>query len=129
MQAAPPKRSRRRRVLIGIGLVIWFALLLLPCVLFTLAVNQEIAIPTGDLPGQQVRVWLVMEASQRGLGYSTASVTQRSDTQACLTTNIGFLLWQGQADATRYCECYARSSASEPWSLASMDMAACSPAP
>lgn len=116
-------------MLIGIGLVIWFTLLLLPCVLFTLAVNQEIAIPTGDLPGQQVRIWLVMEVEQRGLGYSTASVTQRSETEVCLTTDIGFLLWQGQAEAARYCECYARSSASEPWSLASMEMAACSPAP
>jgi hypothetical protein len=115
-------------MLIGFALVIWFMLLLLPCVLFTLAINQEIVIPTGDLPGQQFRVWLVMEPTQRGLGYSFASVAQRSENSACLTTNNGFLLWQGRGEPASYCECYERASAAEPWALASMEMAACSAA-
>lgn len=126
--AASQPRSRRRRLLLSVALVIWFTLLLLPCVLFTLAINQEIVISTGDLPGQQLRVWLVMEPMQRGLGYSFASVAQRSENSACLTTNNGFLLWQGRGEPASYCECYERASAAEPWTLASVDMAACSPA-
>jgi len=129
VEASPPRSSRRRRVLIGIGLIIWFMLLMLPCLFFTLAFNQEIAIATGDLPGQQLRVWLVMEVTQRGLGYSTASVDQRSETSACLTTRINFLLWQGRGEPASYCECFTRASASDPWMLTSVDMAACSPTP
>lgn len=128
-ETVPQPRSRRRRLLLSFALVIWFMLLMLPCVLFTLAINQEIVISTGDLPGQQLRVWLVMEPMQRGLGYSFASVVQRSERVACLTTNNGFLLWQGRGEPARYCECYERASTADPWVLTSVDMDACMPAP
>lgn len=118
-------RSTRRKIAITIALVIWFALLLLPCFFLTLAFNQEIVIPTGDLPGQYVRIWLVMEPFERGIGYSTASVQQSGGERACVTTSTGFLLWQGRGEPVSACECYERAAATADWSLVSVAPDAC----
>jgi hypothetical protein len=120
-----PKRSLLRRIGCGILLVFWFALLLVPCFCLVMATNQEIVIPTGSLPGQHLRIWLIMEVDQRGLGISTANVVQSDENTACLETYNRFLLWQGQGDNVSFCECYARESADQAWSLMSMDEGTC----
>ncbi len=110
------RRSPLRRAGCIIALVIWFAILLLPCLMITLAVQQEIVITTGGAPGQQIRVWLISEADQRGLAISTASAQQSSPDAVCVQTNVRFLLWAGKADPLSYCNCYQRADASAPWS-------------
>ncbi len=123
----PKKRSPIQRAGCIIALVIWFAILLIPCFLITLAVQGEIVITTGSAPGQQDRLWLISEATQRGLGLSSASVIPRSDpNQLCVETAVHFLLWVGKSDPILYCDCYQRSSANAEWSQASTISGACS---
>lgn len=124
-QAVPAPRSLRRRLFIGIVLVFWFTLLMVPCFFLTLAFNQEIVIPTGGLPDQHVRIWLVMEPFERGLAVSLPSVQAESPTEACMTFTTRFLLWQGRASNVEYCECFSRADASADWTMSSVLAQAC----
>lgn len=124
--AEKPRRSPLRRAGCIAALVIWFSILLLPCFLIVLAVQQEIVISTGGAPGQQLRLWLISEPDERGLALSTASVEQSNADNICVETTVRFLLWAGNAEPSSYCECYHRESDGDPWALTSMDAAACS---
>ena len=112
----PRRRSPIRRLGCIIALVIWFLILLAPCFLIVLAVQQEISISTGSAPGQQTRLWLISEAEQRGLAISTASTHQATATGVCVETDVRFLLWTGQSDPLSYCDCYQRENVDAPWS-------------
>lgn len=112
----PPTPPRRFRGLRRLGcillLVIWFMVLLLPCFMIVLATQQQITISQGSLPDQEIRIWLVMEQNQRGLGISSTSThPAKGDNlptdSLCLQTNVNYLLWQGKGEASTYCECYA----------------------
>jgi hypothetical protein len=105
--------------------LIWFVLLLLPCFLIVLAVQQEIVISTGGAPGQQTRLWLISEADQRGLGISTTSTRQTTPNAICVETNVHFYLWAGKSDPSSYCDCYQRESADSPWSQTSTAAGVC----
>jgi hypothetical protein len=119
------RRSPLRRLGCGIALVFWFLVLLLPCALFTMATQGQITISQGGLPGQEIRVWLIMEIEQRGLGVSSTSVHGSDPNALCLQTNVSYLLWAGRADPTTYCDCYARPDAQNAWELVSTQMDAC----
>ena len=69
-------RSPLRRLGCGCALLFWFLLLLSPCVFIVLATQGQITFSQGDLPGQELRIWLIQEAKEQGLGISTTSVLQ-----------------------------------------------------
>ena len=104
-QQARPPRSPIAKLGCGIALIIWFSLLLAPCFMFILATRGEISIATGEAPEQRLRIWLIQEARQSGLGVSNASVKQ-VDENVCVQTSVTFILWRGEASPTEYCECY-----------------------
>lgn len=121
----PKRRSLLRRIGCGILLVVWFAVLLTPCFLITLAVQQEVRISTGSAPGQELRVWLIMEAETRGLGVSNGRVALQTETDLCVQTDIRYFLWQGSEESVSYCECYQRSNSSEAWMSTTMATEVC----
>ncbi len=121
----PRRRNPLRRVGCIIALVVWFLILLLPCFLIVLAVQQEIVISTGGAPGQQTRLWLISEADERGLGVSTTSTRQSNENAICVETDVHFYLWAGKSDPSSYCDCYQRENASTPWSRAGTTPGAC----
>ena len=121
----PRRRSPLRRAGCIILVLFWFLVLLLPCFLIVLAVQQEIVISTGSAPGQQTRLWLISEAEERGLAVSTTSTRQTNDNAVCVETDVHFYLWTGKSDPTSYCDCYQRENASSPWSQASTASGAC----
>jgi hypothetical protein len=124
----PKKRSPIRRFGCIVAVIIWFAILLLPCFCLVLASQGEIAIRLGDAPEQSFRLWLLSESDQRGIGISRPSVFagENSD-QICVQTNINFVLWAGTAEASTYCECYTRSDNTQSWSLTSSAQQSCQP--
>lgn len=122
-----PRRRPLRRTGCILGLLIWFAILLLPCFLIVLAVQGEITLTTGSAPGQQTRLWLVSEPDERGLAVSSAAVTERGSNALCVETSVRFYLWAGQAEPSLYCECYERTSADAPWTTTGTANAACAP--
>lgn len=109
------KRGPFARLGCALGLVIWAVLILSPCILVALAARGEISITTGDAPEQRLRIWLIMEAAERGVGISTASIHEQANGQTCVQTDASFLLWQGKADPVSYCECYQHETGSEDW--------------
>lgn len=126
VDAEPRRRSPLRRVGCWIVIVIWFLILLLPCALIMLAVQQEIVITTGSAPGQQLRLWLISEAEQRGFGLSTASVIPKDNNDLCVQTDVRFFLWAGKGESSSYCDCYQRANQSAAWTSVSTATGACS---
>ena len=105
---------------------VWFAAMMIPFALIILAARGEIIIPTGDAPEQRIRLWLIMEPYERGLGISRAAIVEVDDL-SCVQTDVSFLLWEGQAeDGVSYCECYTRSG--DDWALETVSEGSC-PAP
>ncbi len=106
-------RSRRfRRIGCGALVFFWFALILLvPCAAITLISGTEITLARGDIPDTNLlRVWLIQQSKERGLGISTSySLAPNADT-LCLITTTRFVLWQGAANTSRGCECYGHSA-------------------
>src|ERR1041385_5904869 len=93
----PPKpRSLLRRLGCGITLVIWFTLILSPCLCIVLATQGEITLQLSDVPGNSLRVWLVNEAHERGVGISRPTIHASSDDNAvCVQTEVSFIFWEG----------------------------------
>lgn len=101
--------SRLQRCGCWLGLSLWFVLLVTPCGLLYLATQNEVAISLGDLPGQTLRVWLVNEARLRGIAISSPSVVgERDSGEVCLQTQVSFVLWMGEGEGSRFCDCFAR---------------------
>lgn len=105
-----------------IALILWFAALLSPCVLLYLAMRGEISITTGSAPEQRVRIWLVQETQQSGIGLSNAAVLETEEA-LCVQTNVTFVLWRGRAEPTAYCECYTQTPSG--WQTLSVQENAC----
>ncbi len=110
-----------------IALVLWFVVLLSPCFMIVLAVRGEISMTTGSAPEQRVRVWLIQEAGQSGIGFSNVDVRQTADDALCVQTNVSFLMWRGEAGPTQYCECYERAETE--WQATSVEQGACATTP
>lgn len=122
---SPKRRGLLWRLGCGLILIIWFLILLTPCFFLVLASQQEIRISQGELPGQEIRVWLVMDEKQRGLGISS-TFTQEIDGAICLQTSVSYVLWQGSGEASQYCDCFIHPSAeASAWTLAQTYSGAC----
>lgn len=106
---APPRRTPLQRLGCAVGLALWVIALIVPCIFITLAARGEITVDTGELPGQRLRLWLIMEARQRGVGIEWPSV-HTVDDQTCLQIEASFLLWEGRdEEPISYCRCFERA--------------------
>lgn len=122
--SSAPRRSLLRRVGYAVAVLIWALLMSIPFLLFVLAVRGEISITTGDAPEQRLRIWLIMDAAQRGVGISTAAAARNGD-NTCVQTDVRFVLWQGKPEEPHtYCECYQRTVDGE-WTALSVLDGAC----
>ena len=119
------RRSPLRRAGCTVLVVLWFLILLVPCFCLALATQGEITIPQGSAPGQVIRVWLINEADERGLGVSSTSVQQIDADHLCVESSTRYLLWAGIADPSVSCECYAREAADQPLTTISVANEAC----
>jgi hypothetical protein len=124
---APAPPGRVRRIGCTTAVILWFLLLLTPCLCFYFSVQQEVTVPLGAAPGQSLRVWLVMEARTRGLGVSTGAVARESETELCVETTTSYLLWQGRPQNTVYCECYTREDSAQAWAYLGSTPGPCAP--
>lgn len=126
-------RGSRRGCLWRLGcLAIWFPLIMLPLVLFALAIQGEVALwhnsafPSGaEHPVLQIK--LLMDIDTRGLNVTRSYVSSSADgnNAACVQTHVRYLLWQGESTPADYCDCYARASDAEPWTLTSTAAGQC----
>jgi hypothetical protein len=121
------RRSPIRRLGCIVLVAIWFLILLIPCFFISLAVNDQIVLPQGSAPGQELRFWLVMETERRGVGMSSTSAHWSDDNHVCIQTDARFLLWSGQGQPVSYCTCYTRSGSDSEWTSGSSQSGSCSP--
>lgn len=124
---APRRRHPLRRIGCTIVLVLWFLLLLTPCLLFYMASQGEISVRLGNLPDQSLRIWLVTEPQQRGIGVSSPAVARAADgNTACLQMTVHYWLWYGEAEeAVQYCECFSRADRDADWTMTEMESGTC----
>ena len=118
-------RSRLRRIGCGIGLIIWLLLLLFPCVAIALVSQGEITAQLGNVPGQNLRIWLIQDATQRGIGIARPSVHTDNNANVCLQTDTSFLMWMGKGASTSFCECYTHDG--DNWKSVSSTQGTCNP--
>ncbi len=117
-------RRRLKRLGCGLLLVLWFLVLLTPCALIALATQGEIVLTHSDVPNDDLRIWLIQEAGQRGIAVSNARRVDAANATTCTLTDVRFLLWQGTGgEAQHYCSCYAHQETG--WSSVAEGDAAC----
>lgn len=120
------KRWKGRTFLRGCLVLIWFALVLSPCLLIVLATQGEISVQTGSVPGQVFRMWLVDGIGERGIAISRPSrITNPETNWTCLQTNTDFILWMGKGTASIACDCYEQSD--NGWVSVSSQVGECPP--
>ncbi len=135
-QEGEPKRTytlrevRVRRALFWGGIVLWVVILLIPFLFVVLALRGGVAFGLlGDFPENEFRIWMVMEPRERGIAYSSPTITAKDDTQLEVETRVNYLLWEGDNEALAYCYTYTRDDAESDWALAGVSEQACEVAP
>lgn len=82
--------------------MLWFVVMLFPLLAVVLAARHEIAV--GSDEGRQIRVFLVQETADRGVGIEWAKpARERGD---CTQSAVVYLMWRGTGENTRFCTCY-----------------------
>ena len=113
-------------------LAIWLPLILLPLLLFMLAVQGEVSLwhnasfPAGaEHPALQAK--LLMDIDTRGLNVTRSYIATSSadNNLSGVQTVVLFLLWHGISTPADYCDCYARDTADVPWTLQSTAAGQC----
>ena len=126
---APARRSPFKRLGCALLMILWFAILTLPCGLFYLAANGEIRLQHGDIPQPHAHprllISLVSEQNERGLRIESSSVVA-GQSLVCVETAVRFLLWEsrGGAQDAQFCDCYD-GDAFAGWTLQQTSAGAC----
>ncbi len=87
-----------KRILVAVLLVIWFAIMLFPCMAFNLAMQTEMRM------GSNIRIFLVTEEIGEGIGVEWKRPFTTSDL-SCTETSVNYLMWTGNPDNVTYCQC------------------------
>jgi hypothetical protein len=115
-----------RRFGCGLLLVIWFAILLTPCIVVPLLSQGEILLTHSDVPGHSTRIWLIQDARSRGVAFWTSrrvDIQNNPNQTVCTITDVRFVMWQGSGAPNHYCSCYTRQN--DRWSSATEGSDAC----
>lgn len=114
-------KSRLGMVFFGLGVVVWFAILMLPCAMFSLATGGEIRISHGDIPEREAhplfQLNLVMDIDNRGFQITRSSVLPDGEQDVCIQTHVSYIMWEtdGTAESVSYCDCYERAASDSDW--------------
>jgi hypothetical protein len=77
----------------------------------TLVSGSEIRLVHSDVPDDNtLRIWLIQQAHERGLGISTGYSVNPDARTVCTITDTHFVLWLGQGDSSHSCACYTRQA-------------------
>lgn len=99
-----------RRVVVFLLLLVWLLVMAFPVVAVVLATQKQIEV--GGDEGRQVRVFLVQEREQEGVGIEwTRPVAGPGAGQeaegGCRETRLVYLMWVGEGENVTYCRCFA----------------------
>src|SRR5258708_747333 len=88
-------RRLLRRLGCGVLLVLWFALLTLPCFAIALVFQKEIILTHSDIPNDEFRIWLIQDIRNRGVAVTNSRRVDAPNGVVCTVINGGFFLLQG----------------------------------
>jgi hypothetical protein len=91
-----------RRLLIILFLLVWLVIVLFPGFAFYLAANGQVEL--GKDPLRHMRIFLISEADVAGVGIERARPV--GDPAGCAETSITYLMWRGEGESARFCQCY-----------------------
>lgn len=97
-----------RRLGCGALLMVWFVLMLWPCVLLTVIMEGEFVVTISDRPNHDARIFNVQSDDTRGFGFSYAEVQEESSERLCIKTYVRYIMWEGSNEPVDYCRCYER---------------------
>lgn len=83
-------------------LLVWLLVMAFPVVAVVLATQKQIEV--GGDEGRQVRVFLLQEREQEGLGIEW---TGPEGEGGCRETRLVYLMWVGEGENVTYCRCDA----------------------
>ena len=95
-----------RRLGCSIALLIWFLLMLSPCLIITVLVQGEFVYNLSDVPEHKIRIFDVQSKDTRGFGYSWGNIARETDDDVCVMTHVRYVVWEGESEAADYCECF-----------------------
>lgn len=120
LPAETPVPSSPRSPVRGCGCwvlgAVWLILLLgFPCAFVTLMVEREIVIGVGDLPDEEIRIFLLNDSDNRGIGVQRPDIFSQEDGAYCLLIRTNYFLWEGdESDPLTRCNCYEKTG--DAWS-------------
>lgn len=120
-----------RRIGSALMLVLWFAILLLPCGMFWLGTGGSISIPHSNIPEPEqhplFQIDLIMDTNNRGLQFTQTSIINIDEQNLCVQGNVNYLLWESDNTDTSvtYCQCYERADLESDWVFITQTVQAC----
>lgn len=112
-----------RQVGCGLLIIVWFGIVLLPCLMITLAIRGEITVPYSDIPEDEFKLWSIQSADARGIGIANSRRVPGKNGETCTIIQRNFIMWQGEASAARWCSCYTKKDSR--WGSVAEAEAAC----
>src|SRR5258707_12355931 len=108
----PGGRLKIRRLLrrsgCGVLLVLWFALLTVPCFAIALVFQKEIVLTHSDIPNDEFRIWLIQDIHNRGVAVTNSRAVDAPNGVVGTVINGGFFMWHGAtAHSPPYCSCFS----------------------
>lgn len=86
--------------------LLWCFIMMLPTILFVGLSDGQMV--WGDDPHNQIRVFLMQEVGQEGLGLQWTSPATADG--ACVDTSVRYLMFAGEADNNNLCTCMTTPS-------------------
>jgi hypothetical protein len=81
--------------------IVWLVVMAFPIFAFTLAGRGELMF--GEAAGSHVRLFLLREPDAEGVGVVwTRPYRSNPD---CTQTSVTYIMWEGDSENTRYCQC------------------------
>ncbi len=87
-----------KRLLYALLLVVWILAIAFPFFAFALAGKGELQ--AGDTNGRYIRTFLLDSDEAEGIGFVIAGMDGD-----CQESSLFYLLWEGEAENGRYCQC------------------------
>ena len=94
-----------RRLAFVLLLFAWAVIMAFPVVAVLLATQNQLQI--GEEQGRRVRLFLLQEPEQEGIGFEWARPAEREGEAQCLQTSISYLMWVGEGQNVTFCQCFA----------------------
>ncbi len=91
---------------------VWLILLLSPCLFLTVLVQGEATLDLSDRPDHRIRLFKIQGDEVAGFGFSLGTIARENEREICIKTRVRYMMWQGNAPATNYCQCYTKTAGS-----------------